>query len=104
MGYVPLVSPGATDTQAIQTYVDQVLVPELRPGDVVVFDNLKPHLSGTWRSRSSVRGRPSCPCRRTARTIPQLRSCGPRPSNISVGLRRGREGPCMTPWEKHWNM
>ena len=27
------------------TYVDQVLVPELRPGDVVVFDNLKPHLS-----------------------------------------------------------
>ena len=25
--------------------MDQVLVPELRPGDVVVFDNLKPHLS-----------------------------------------------------------
>ena len=41
----PLVFPGATDTQAFQTYVDQVLVPELRPGDVVVFDNLKPHLS-----------------------------------------------------------
>ena len=37
--------PRATDTQAFQTYVDQVLVPELRPGDVVVFDNLKPHLS-----------------------------------------------------------
>ena len=41
----PLIFPGATDTQAFQTYVDQVLVPELRPGDVVVFDNLKPHLS-----------------------------------------------------------
>ena len=41
----PLVFPGATDTQAFQTYVDQVLVPELRPGDVVVFDNLKLHLS-----------------------------------------------------------
>ena len=41
-----LIFPGATDTQAFQTYVDQVLVPELRPGDVVVFDNLKPHLSG----------------------------------------------------------
>ena len=41
----PLVFPGATDTTAFQTYVDQVLVPELRPGDVVVFDNLKPHLS-----------------------------------------------------------
>ena len=41
----PLIYPGATDTQALQTYVDQELVPELRKGDVVVFDNLKPHLS-----------------------------------------------------------
>ena len=40
-----LVFPGATDTQAFQTYVDEVLVPELRPGDVVIFDNLKPHLA-----------------------------------------------------------
>ena len=40
----PLAFPGATDAVAFQTYVDQVLVPELRPGDVVVFDNIKPHL------------------------------------------------------------
>jgi transposase len=40
----PLAFVGATDTMAFQTYVDQVLVPELRPGDVVVFDNIKPHL------------------------------------------------------------
>jgi transposase len=40
----PLAFPGATDTTAFQTYVDQVLVPELHPGDVVVFDNIKPHL------------------------------------------------------------
>jgi transposase len=41
----PRVFPGATDTQAFQTYGDEVLAPELRPGDVVVFDNLKPHRS-----------------------------------------------------------
>src|SRR5512135_1794828 len=41
----PLAFPGATDTTAFQTYVAQVLVPELHAGDVVVFDNLKPHLS-----------------------------------------------------------
>ena len=41
----PLVLPGATDTQAFQTYVDEVLAPELHPGDVVIFDNLKPHLA-----------------------------------------------------------
>ena len=41
----PVVFPGATDTAVFQAYVDQVLVPELRPGDVVVFDNIKPHLT-----------------------------------------------------------
>jgi transposase len=41
----PLAFPGSTDTAAFQTYVEQVLVPELHEGDVVVFDNLKPHLS-----------------------------------------------------------
>jgi transposase len=40
----PLAFPGATDAAAFQTYVDQVLVPELHEGDVVVFDNIKPHL------------------------------------------------------------
>jgi transposase len=39
-----LAFPGATDTMAFQAYVDQVLVPELHPDDVVVFDNIKPHL------------------------------------------------------------
>jgi transposase len=41
----PLAFPGSTDTAAFQTYVEQVLVPELHAGDVVVFDNLKPHLN-----------------------------------------------------------
>src|SRR5512135_282515 len=41
----PLAFPGATDTAAFQTDVEQVLVPELHAGDVVVFDNLKPHLA-----------------------------------------------------------
>jgi transposase len=39
----PLAFSGATDTAAFQTYVEKVLVPELRPGDVVVWDNLQPH-------------------------------------------------------------
>src|SRR5512142_2681250 len=41
----PLAFPGATDTTAVQTYVDQMLVPALHEGDVVVRDNLKPHLT-----------------------------------------------------------
>jgi transposase len=38
-----LVFPGATDAAAFQTYVEQVLVPVLRPGDIVVLDNLRAH-------------------------------------------------------------
>jgi len=34
---------GATDTEVFQTYVRKVLCPALRPGDVVVMDNLGPH-------------------------------------------------------------
>jgi transposase len=39
----PVVFPGATDTPAFQSYVEQVLVPELQPEDVVIWDNLQPH-------------------------------------------------------------
>ena len=34
---------GATDRDVFREYVRQVLLPTLRPGDVVVLDNLSPH-------------------------------------------------------------
>ena len=34
---------GATDQQAFRTYVQEVLVPDIRPGDVVVWDHLSVH-------------------------------------------------------------
>src|SRR3954454_18691079 len=40
-----LAFPGATNTAVFETYVEEVLVPELKPGDVVIWDNLKPHES-----------------------------------------------------------
>lgn len=36
---------GATDTEVFRIYVEQVLLPVLRPGDIVVMDNLSPHKS-----------------------------------------------------------
>jgi transposase len=41
----PLAFRGATNTDIFESYVEDVLVPELKPGDVVVWDNLKPHQS-----------------------------------------------------------
>ena len=39
----PFVIDGAVDRLAFETYVDKVLVPELRQGDVVIMDNLPSH-------------------------------------------------------------
>lgn len=46
----PLVFEGATDEAAFRTYVEEVLVPVLRPGDLVVLDNLAAHRVG-WVAR-----------------------------------------------------
>ena len=39
----PMVLDGPINGELFQDYVDQVLVPELHPGDVVVMDNLGSH-------------------------------------------------------------
>ena len=36
---------GATDTEVFRAYVRDILVPSLRPGDIVVLDNLRAHKS-----------------------------------------------------------
>ena len=36
---------GATDTEVFRIYVEEVLLPALRPGAIVVMDNLSPHKS-----------------------------------------------------------
>lgn len=60
-----LVFPGATDTAAFQTNVAQVLVPSLHEGDMVVPDNIQPHLaSGVPRAieQAGTRVLPLSPC------------------------------------------
>ena len=44
-----VVVEGAVDRPAFEAFVAQVLVPELRPGQVVVLDNLSVHQSATAR-------------------------------------------------------
>src|SRR5262249_59824410 len=38
-----VVFEGATDAAVFRTYIEEVLVPALRPGDIVVLDNLAAH-------------------------------------------------------------
>ena len=59
-------STGSTDTAAFESYVEQVLVPELHAGDVVVWDNLSPHQAYAAAAAVSGRVPGSYPCRPTA--------------------------------------
>ena len=45
----PMVLDGAMHGAAFLAYVEQVLVPTLKPGDIVVMDNLPAHRSATDR-------------------------------------------------------
>ena len=40
----PLIFPGSTNAATFESYIEQVLVPALHEGNVVVFDNLSAHL------------------------------------------------------------
>ena len=41
--FAPAVFDGPADTETFRAYVRQVLAPALRPGEIVVMDNLAPH-------------------------------------------------------------
>ena len=52
----PMVLDGPINRDAFQAYVDQVLVPELSPGDVVVMDNLSSHKGPAVRAAIEAAG------------------------------------------------
>ena len=79
----PFVLSGAIVRDAFDAYVKQVLVLELRPGDVVVMDNLSSHKDPKTRKMIEDAGMHSSSCRPTVRTsIPSnLPSQSSRPSS-----------------------
>ena len=52
----PMVLDGPINGLAFQAYVDQVLVPDLRPGDVVIMDNLGSHKRPSIRAAIEAAG------------------------------------------------
>ena len=51
-----LVVPGATDHLAFETYIEQLLAPTLRAGQIVVIDNLSAHKSARVQASISACG------------------------------------------------
>jgi transposase len=51
-----MILEGAVDTLAFEAYVEQVLAPGLRPGQIVVLDNLSVHKGERGRQAIEARG------------------------------------------------
>src|SRR5271155_4085772 len=77
----PCVFDGPINGQYFRAYVEQQLVPTLKPGDIVIMDNLGSHKSAAVRQSSEPPAQGSGSCRLTPPTsIPSSRP-SPR-SNI----------------------
>ena len=59
---------GPINGEAFQLYVEKVLVPTLRPGDIVIMDNLGSHKGKAVRRAIRAAGRDSSSCRNTLPT------------------------------------
>ena len=55
----PGVFDGAIDGESFRAYIEQILVPTLQPGDIVIADNLGAHqVAGIQRALQARRGHP----------------------------------------------
>ena len=88
----PCVIDGPINGLTFQAYVEQVLVPTLVPGDVVIMDNLGSHKGGPVRAAIEGPAQHCSTCRPTAPTSTQSSSSSPssRPCSQSCcpDLRR----------------
>jgi transposase len=55
-GSASMAIEGATDGDVFQAYVDKVLSPNLKPGEIVVMDNLLPHRMPGVRKSIEAKG------------------------------------------------
>jgi transposase len=87
---------GATDRQVFDTYVERVLVPTLRPGQVVVWDNLSAHKSVRARAAIEAAG---CEVVFLPAYSPDFNPIEQAFSKLKAGLRRAGERTHAGLWE-----
>jgi transposase len=75
---------GATDTEVFEAYIRDALCPTLRPGDVVILDNLSPHKGA--RALALI-GQAGAEVRFLPAYSPDLNPIEPMWSKVKAGLR-----------------
>jgi transposase len=80
-----LILEGASDTLAFETYVQQILAPSLKPGQIVVMDNLSSHTGPKVRQAIEAQG---CQVRFLPAYSPDLSPIEMAFSKLKTFLRR----------------
>ena len=78
--------PGAVDGAAFVAYAERILAPSLRPGQVVILDNLSAHKSEGARTPSRPLGPSALPAALLARLQPDR-----------AGICQGQGSACVPP-------
>ena len=71
----PGVFDGAIDGESFRAYIEQILVPTLQPGDIVIADNLGAHKVAGIQRATRPPGPPSGTCHPIARTSNPIELC-----------------------------
>ena len=90
-----------TDGEVFLCYLEQVLGPQLTPGQTVVMDNLAAHKVHGVREMIGAAVRSSSICRRTHRTSTLSRRPGPNSNSTCAGSRRELLNNFTRPLRKH---
>jgi transposase len=75
---------GPTDTAIFEAYIGEALCPTLRPGDVVIMDNLSPHKGAPVLTKIAAAG---AEVRFLPPYSPDLNPIEPMWSKVKAGLR-----------------
>ena len=78
---------GPTDTGALRAYGEQVLGPTLRPGDVVVMDNLRAHRAAGVQQALARRGARLLYLPPSSPALPPVEPCG---CEVKTALRKAK--------------
>ena len=89
--------PGAVDGAAFIAYAERVLAPSLRPGQVVILDNLSAHKSEGVRTAVEAVGARLLFCRPTHPTSTRSNSHVPRSRSASVPPPNAALRACLPP-------
>src|SRR3954453_9022790 len=96
----PLAFEGAVNAATFLAYVEQVLVPALHRGDVVVFDNLSSHLSPEVAEAIEKAGASVLPLPPYGPAFNPIEGCSRSSRSSSAGSAPGRRSTCTTRSER----